>query len=401
VLIEAGKGSAQVGYNEFNHIEREGKRQLLAKNNYLYKGSFLGQLERTIDFLTGKINTIVDNIREAQTNLQTAADVYNHQLTFADIDYYNLLRKMKLDGQNDVISHVHDKVAEKKFDIGEVIKDTDFEFDQINELKYELNADEKEPKKLDKGENQDHFNGRVTEYRRKRNADETKKFRRGKVLEKARDVGTKYKCLYDAVKAWTDFDYTKKEKKVYFYTESLRNHIRDLGFYDQYKKNVIDGTIDRNQAFANINRVKLELRRKIVYKLIVEASNADNTFFSLAADNEPADYTNQDNWFDFVNSIGAPEDNLSIPNAATRFLKSYFKNGRLNEWQDMIGNPLKNKFKWSAPEDNGKILLSDTAGKTLHLSSGVNGGNPAVTDNLENPNNLYPTKLKLKLADVN
>lgn len=401
VLIEAGKGSAQVGYNEFNHIEREGKRKLLAKNNYLYKGSFLGQLERTIDFLTGKINTIVDNIREAQTNLLSAAHIYDHQLTFAGTDYYVLLRKMKLDGQNDVIAHVHDKVAEKKFDIGEVIKDTDFEFDQINELKYELNAEEKEPKKQNKGETPDQFRARVAEFRRKRDADVTKKDRRGEVLEKARDVGTKYKCLYDAVKAWEDFDYTKKEKKVYFYTESLRNFIRNLEFYDQYKKNVIDGTIDRNQDFANINRVKLELRRKIVYKLIVEASNADNTFFSIAGGNDPGNYADDNDWLNFVNRIGAPGDTLSISNAATRFLKSYFKNGRLNEWQDMIGNPLKNKFKWSAPEDNGKILLSDTAGKTLHLSSGVNGGNPAVTDNLENPNNLYPTKLKLKLADVN
>jgi hypothetical protein len=401
VLIEAGKGSAQVGYNEFNHIEREGKRKLLAKNNYLYKGSFLGQLERTIDFLTDKIDMIVDNINTAQGDIWTAANNYEHQLTIDETDYYVLLRKMKLDGQNDVIAHVHDKVAEKKFDIGEVIKDTDFEFDQINELKYELNAEEKEPKKQNKGETPDQFRARVAEFRRKRDADVTKKDRRGEVLEKARDVGTKYKCLYDAVKAWKDFDYTKKEKKVYFYTESLRDHIRNLGFFGTYRDDVIGGTIDRNQAFAGLENVKLELRRKIVYKLIVEASNADNTFFSLAAGNAPGNYTDDDDWSGFVDRIGAPGDNLSIPNAATRFLKSYFKNGRLNEWQDMIGNPLKNKFKWSAPEDNGKILLSDTAGKTLHLSSGVNGGNPAVTDNLENPNDLYPRKLKEKVTGVN
>jgi hypothetical protein len=404
VLIEAGKGSAEVGYNEFNHIEREKKRSKWSNNkNHLYKGLFLGQLEKTIDFMTGKIDTIVDNIQNAQRDLVTAIGDYEN-LSVENFNCYNQLdNKMKFGGENDIIHHVHNQVAEKDFNIVEVIKDSDFGFDDKNDFKYELTADEKEPIKPEDGERPERFRARKDEYNRKKESDDKKKVRREKVLEKAREVGTKYKLLYDAVKAWKDFDYTKKEKKLYFYTESLRNSFRNLTFFDTYRDDVIGGTIDRDQAFLNIGNVKLKLRRKIVYELIVAAADDANAFFGLNGGNEPADYANADNWTDFKDRIVAPgkDGKIPSPNAALKFLNSYFIQGRISEWRDMIGNPLKNKFKWSAPEENGKILLSDTAGKTLHLSSGGNGVLPAVTDNLQVPNQEYINELKEKVNAVN
>lgn len=396
VLIEAGKGAAQVSYQDYKHLEREAKRAKRHGNDYLAQGVLLGKLEKSIDTLTTKITTLANNIKDASENYNEVALAYS-SLKAGDVNLYESLNKMKLTGANDIISLVFGKRAESKFDIKEIIKEDDFDFDNLDNFKYRLAKDAKKPEKTE-DEDLDDYNVRVNQFEVNRDIDAQVKLRRQDIISNARSVGTALKCLFDAVKEWQEFDLTKKEKKDCYYSDTVRDAARKLDFYNEFVSDVAKGTVAIDFDFADFEKVLTKLRRKMVYEMLKDANTQEYYKNMFTLDNAEPDYEDEKSWLKYALKIWEPKgatyktDGL---NSVLGAANSYFMEGRVNEWVDSIGNPFGNQFKWKAPEQ-GKILISDTPGKTIHLDS----DHLVMENNIGIGNTAYPLALQEKVSGV-
>lgn len=392
VLIEAGKGSAQVSAQDYKHPNREKRRAAITGKNQ-EKGPLLGKLENSIDLFTSKIDTLANNIRRAYEDFFDVSQSYKN-LQLGDVNLYGKLTKMKLDGENTIIAHV--KNNEDQTDIKLLITDNDFDFDTNDEFK----SIEEEPPVKREDEKLHDYNVRKAIYQERFARSFANEVKKQLVIDKARQVASNLLKLFDAVTAWKNFDLSLEEKDVCYWSDDLKGKFQQLDFYDGFVENVDDGEVPLAQNFADFEKELTKVRRKMVYELIKEVVNDEDYKKFLALDEKYAidapDYSKEDKWKDFAESIKAPESfGLSLEGALLDTLNSYLMEPKINAWADTFGNPFGNEFKWKAPE-NGKILISDMPGKTLHFDS----GQLVTENNTGQSNTAHPLALRRKVSGV-
>ena len=392
VLIEAGKGSAQVSAQDYKHPNREKRRAAITGKNQ-EKGPLLGKLENSIDLFTSKIDTLANNIRRAYEDFFDVSQSYKN-LQLGDVNLYGKLTKMKLDGENTIIAHV--KNNEDQTDIKLLITDNDFDFDTNDEFK----SIEEEPPVKREDEKLHDYNVRKAIYQVKFARSLANEVKKQLVIDKARQVASNLLKLYDAVTAWKNFDLSQEETNVCYWSNDLKGKFQQLDFYNGFVGNVDNGVVPLAQNFADFEKELTKVRREMVYELIKEVVKNEDYKKFLTLDEKYAidapDYSKENEWKDFAESIKAPESfGLSLEGALLDTLNSYLMEPKINAWADTFGNPFGNEFKWKAPE-NGKILISDMPGKTLHFDS----GQLVTENNTGQSNTAHPLALRRKVSGV-
>ena len=389
LLIEAGKGSAKVSPEDYRHPTLD---KVKSPGEFVVRTRWLGKLNKSIDMLTSKVDTLVDNIIEAHKALKVATDYYKNQLDLFNVDLYAKLEKMKLEGNDDIISFVYNHKTETPEDF---IKDDIFGFENVDEFKL---SEKKLPTRKE-GEELSDYQNRVKQY------EDDYSFRntlplthRGIVVRKAIEIAEKLIHLLKSVDAWKKFEFTEQEKKKYYTSDDLRNTLKGLDFDDSFISNVSTGTVDLDKAWENIGKQKTIFKRKLVYELIKEAKDADyyKWLFGVKNLNAP-DYGDDGSWKAFADTIGdstAKVEGLlaTLGIDAKNFVKHYFMEGKVNPWMDSFFNI---RSKWKA-EGAGKILISDTAGETICFENGLT----QRYDNYGTGNSAYSLELRKKVNGV-
>ena len=384
VLIEAGKGRAQIPVDNLSHPRRE---KIKSGDK---AGRFLGDLTRGIDIYTSKADKLCNDIKTAYEKVKTSFNAYK---TYQEgnggnaIVYYNSLGDMKLvNNGNGLVKKVFDN---RKKSIKDTIKDTDYEFDQIRELSYVVGGPDAKFITPEKGNEEDPLaykqrveREKLTFNTRKAQDIETKK-KRDKIVSLARTVGNNLKALFKAADAWKNFKLDKIEKLDCYHSDALYNSIRALDIFDGFIGNANQGTVPEDQNFDTFSGEMTKLRRKIVYKYLRETKDKDDykKIFKInegvvdgQAYQEP-DYGNDGSWKIFANHIQRADDTFKKPNAAAKWARSYFMDGRANNWIDAVS--VTNRFRSA---EKGRILLSDTTGVTLHIDKNQLAEDHAIID---------------------
>jgi hypothetical protein len=395
VLIEAGNGSAQVPYDDYKHPTIERIKSPI--QNFVTQGILLGKLKKTIDMLTSKVDNWGKDFFEVYKNAYEIALSYQHMKCGSDV-LYDKLNNMKI---GDIVSKVKDNKEKSPFDITTIITKEDFDFDNIDYFKLSLEEGE-EFQNLEQKEDEEpkiyEARNKVakTAYLYNQMTDQlfVVKLRR-KLIETARDLGNAIKILYDFMKLWKEFDFTKKEKEDCFTSEGLRDEFRDLDFDNGLFSNLKNGTV----SFEEID-IKKQLtiwKRKMVYKLISEVKDEQYyaEFFGVDSMTEPKDYSDDDAWKAFTDKIGEPTFTpgkaLTAGRAIRRPFKSYLWDGKASEWL----NSFTCHHRWKAAE-NGKVLISDKAGETICFDKGL----PTINHSYGTGNNAYYLELRKKVNEV-
>ena len=379
VLIEAGKGKAQIPVDNLSHPRRE---KIKSGDK---AGRILGDLTRGIDIYTSKADELCNNIKTAYEKVKASIIEYKNYQGLDNnrqaIVYYNSLGDMKLDnGANGLIKKVFDN---RDKSIKDTIKDTDFGFDEIAALAYRVGGPDAKftaPVRLEE-EREDDYNDRVDFAKllfsiRKENDTNTKK-RRDDIVSLARTVGNNLKVLFKAADAWKNFEIGKIEKLDCYHSDALYTSIRALDIYTNFIDNASKGTVPENQSFDDFAKEMTKLRRKIVYQFLIKAKGeADyQKIFKMDDTAEPGDYGSVNDWMSFAEKIKAADYTFSKPNAAAKWARSYFMDGKINNWIDAVS--VTNRFRSA---EKGRILLSDTTGVTLHIDKNQLAENHAIID---------------------
>lgn len=386
VLIEAGKGEAKVSPADYRHPSFD---KLNSPGKLLVRSIMLSRLKKSIDLLTSKVDTMANDIKTAHEALVEAANKYKN-LRFWGVNLYDKLKKMKLSGDDDIIKFVFEHKAEVPKDF---IKDTIFGFDNVEEFKL---SEKKIPEKED-DENPSDYQLRVTQY------NENYAYRNGLplthrelVVREAIEVANKLIHLFNTVKEWKNFEFTEQEKKKCYTSDNLRSALRELDIDGSFIADIESGTVNLEKKWSKKDNTIL--KRKIVYKLINEAKDADyyKWWFGVEANTKEPEYDNDDSWKEFAVKIG--DSTVKGGKAAAfgigvkDFTKHYFMDGRASEWMDTFFN-IRNKWK---AEDTGKVLISDKAGQTIRFDDGVS----TLYDNYGIGNSAYPLELRKKVSGV-
>jgi hypothetical protein len=342
--------------------------------------------------LTSKVDTLVDNIVEAHKALKVATDFYKNQFEIFQTGLYDQFPKMKLEGNDDIISFVYNH---KDDNPQEFIKDDIFGFENVDVFKLL----EKKVPQQGANENLEDYEKRVKQNDNDfRIAHTTSLVRRSIVVQNAIEVAVKLIQLIKAVDALKNFEFTEHEKKKYYTSDDLRNTLKGLDFDDSFISNVSTGTVDLDKAWENIGKQKTIFKRKLVYELIKEAKDADyyKWLFGVKGITEP-NYGDDNDWEKFAEKIGdstaeAGGKLAAFGIEAKNFAKHYFMEGKVNPWMDSFFN-IRNKWK---AECAGKILISDTAGETICFENGLT----QRYDNYGTGNSAYSLELRKKVNGV-
>jgi hypothetical protein len=399
VLIEAGKGSAEVSAQDYKHPNREKRRAAVAFKNP-EKGALLGKLENSIDLFTSKIDTLANNIRRAYEDFINVSQSYKN-LPSGEVNLYKKLNdKMTLDGADSIINYV--KNNRDKQGIIKDIKDDKFDFTE-KEFKIE---DVSNPPVHSEKETIIEYHNKEQDYKEKLQKNKLSEDRKQLVIDKAQQVASNLLKLFDAVTAWKDFELTGQEKNVCYSSNNLRDKFRQLDFCDGFVGKVNKGNVPLNQSFNNFETELTLVRREMVYELIKEVVTSKDekckSYQKFLALSDyyiriSPNYSNNEEWKLFADSIKAPESQFALSFEGDLFntLNSYLMEPKINAWADNFGNPFGNEFKWKAPE-NGKILISDMPGKTMHFDS----GQLVTENNAGQSNTAYPLALRKKVSGV-
>lgn len=389
VLIEAGKGAAQVPYDDYKHPTIEFIKSPI--KNFVDQGILLGKLKKTIDLYTSKVDTLSKDIVEAYKNADQLAKTYQNTRGFGVVLYQKLNNKMQL---SDIVDKVYNNKDNTPFKVDDVIKEDDFEFDTNEYFRYQLTENETKPTQEDGGGGDDAT--KLAEYNRKKRHDAHCSLYRGKLVVQAQAFGINIKLLFDAVKAWTEFDFSKQEKKECYTSEYLRDFFRKLDFENDFISNVKDGTISWGQKI-DIEKQLIIWKRKFVYELIKEVKDENyyQEMFGVGSDSKPNDFSSEEDWKKFADTIGKPTFTpgtaLSVDRKIRGVLKSYLWDGKASQWLDSFTC----HHRWKAAE-NGKILISDKAGETICFEKGL----PAINHSYGTGNSAYYLELRKKVNGV-
>ena len=330
---------------------------------------------------------------------KASAEAYKN-FKLEDNVVYDKLTKLKLDGNNNIIKTVFDKKDDKNFDIKDIVKEEEFDFDNNEVLK--LLAENKvvpEEPALDSEHPEESWSEwsdwnatkKHIEAEKKRDKDVIKPTRK-KYVEMGQDLGVKLKALFDAVKKWKDFDFTQQQKDKGYFSDALKGKIQGLDIFTDFIDNVSKGTVDLTKDISTTYDAELtKLHRAMIYELITEvkSENGYKDMFSVDSKATKPDFGDDAEWKKYADYIGDPTSVASYDVGAKTYFKNYFKTNFLNDWIDAVGNPLSNQWKWKAPE-KGRILISDTPGRTIHFDA-----EQLVTDrNFGEVTNSHPIELR-------
>lgn len=389
VLIEAGKGEAKVSPADYRHPSFDKPK---SPREFAVRGIMFGRLKNSIDLLTSKVETLLENIKKAHEALVDVTNYYKEELNLFNVDLYAKLGKMKLDGDNDIISYVFENKSKIPHDF---INDTIFGFEEVTEFK----LPPKQTPKQEPEEDPKAYEERVKQYDFDYTFDNTTPLtRRAVVVNKAIEVAQNLILLFKAVDAWKEFEFTKQQKMKCYTSDNLQTAFRSLDITDSFIDHVSKGNVDLKYTWLNINKEKTILKRKIVYQLIKDAKDADHYkyLFGVKGIEEPQDYFNNDHWKTFADKIGdstAKVGKLAAFGIDVKdFTRNYFMDKRASEWMDTFFN-IRNKWK---AEDTGKVLISDKAGQTICFDDGVS----TLYDNYGTGNSAYPLDLRKKVSGV-
>ncbi|SEM51405.1 hypothetical protein SAMN04487902_101249 [Prevotella sp. ne3005] len=390
LLLEAGKGSAQVPHADFNRPKWEG----VQGNDYVAQAPLLGKLTNTIDALTSDTTTVCQKMKTAFNKSKTKKSDYE-KTDVSGFKCYDSLTKMKV---NDIVQKVYAKRTDKNFSIYTVIEEKDFDFDNTEGFKLKIGDKKFEKPNQKENEEKKAYGLRIKEayeaYKRDK-ADDNKiiRPRRAVVLEKARILGFQLKVLFDTVAAWKNFKFNAAHQgDLYYSSDSIIKKVQDLNIFDNFVSKVDGGTVEFDKdVFKDFDKDLIKIHREIVYELITEVKTKDGykDMFSVDSKATKPDFGDDAKWKEYADYIGDPTSVASYDVGAKTYFKNYFKTNFLNDWIDAVGNPLSNQWKWKAPE-KGRILISDTPGRTIHFDA-----EQLVTDhNFGEVTNSHPIELR-------
>lgn len=396
LLLEAGKGSAQVPHADFNRPKWEG----VQGNDYVAQAPLLGKLTNTIDALTSDTTTVCQKMKTAFNKSKTKKLDYE-KTDVSGFKCYDSLTKMKV---NDIVQKVYAKRTDKNFSIYTVIEEKDFDFDNTEGFKLKIGDKKFEKPNQKENEEKKAYGLRIKEayeaYKRDK-ADDNKiiRPRRAVVLEKARILGFQLKVLFDTVAAWKNFKFNAAHQgDLYYSSDSIIKKVQDLNIFDNFVSKVDGGTVEFDKdVFKDFDKDLIKIHREIVYELITEVKSKDGykDIFSVDSKATKPDFGDDAKWKEYADYIGDPTSVASYDVGAKTYFKNYFKTNFLNDWIDAVGNPLSNQWKWKAPE-KGRILISDTPGRTIHFDA-----EQLVTDhNFGEVTNSHPIELRRKVNAV-
>ena len=396
MLLEAGKGSAQVPHADFNRPKWEG----VQGNDYVAQAPLLGKLTNTIDALTSDTTTVCQKMKTAFNKSKTKKSDYE-KTDVSGFKCYDSLKKMKV---NDIVQKVYAKRTDKNFSIYTVIEEKDFDFDNTEGFKLKIGDKKFEKPNQKENEEKKAYGLRIKEayeaYKRDK-ADDNKiiRPRRAVVLEKARILGFQLKVLFDTVAAWKNFKFNAAHQgDLYYSSDSIIKKVQDLNIFDNFVSKVDGGTVEFDKdVFKDFDKDLIKIHREIVYELITEVKTKDGykDMFSVDSKASKPDFGDDAKWKEYADYIGDPTSVASYDVGAKTYFKNYFKTNFLNDWIDAVGNPLSNQWKWKAPE-KGRILISDTPGQTIHFDA-----EQLVTDhNFGEVTNSHPVELRRKVNAV-
>lgn len=396
MLLEAGKGSAQVPHADFNRPKWEG----VQGNDYVAQAPLLGKLTNTIDALTSDTTTVCQKMKTAFNKSKTKKSDYE-KTDVSGFKCYDSLTKMKV---NDIVQKVYAKRTDKNFSIYTVIEEKDFDFDNTEGFKLKIGDKKFEKPNQKENEEKKAYGLRIKEayeaYKRDK-ADDNKiiRPRRAVVLEKARILGFQLKVLFDTVAAWKNFKFNAAHQgDLYYSSDSIIKKVQDLNIFDNFVSKVDGGTVEFDKdVFKDFDKDLIKIHREIVYELITEVKTKDGykDMFSVDSKASKPDFGDDAKWKEYADYIGDPTSVASYDVGAKTYFKNYFKTNFLNDWIDAVGNPLSNQWKWKAPE-KGRILISDTPGQTIHFDA-----EQLVTDhNFGEVTNSHPVELRRKVNAV-
>ena len=396
MLLEAGKGSAQVPHADFNRPKWEG----VQGNDYVAQAPLLGKLTNTIDALTSDTTTVCQKMKTAFNKSKTKKSDYE-KTDVSGFKCYDSLTKMKV---NDIVQKVYAKRTDKNFSIYTVIEEKDFDFDITEGFKLKIGDKKFEKPNQKENEEKKAYGLRIKEayeaYKRDK-ADDNKiiRPRRAVVLEKARILGFQLKVLFDTVAAWKNFKFNAAHQgDLYYSSDSIIKKVQDLNIFDNFVSKVDGGTVEFDKdVFKDFDKDLIKIHREIVYELITEVKTKDGykDMFSVDSKASKPDFGDDAKWKEYADYIGDPTSVASYDVGAKTYFKNYFKTNFLNDWIDAVGNPLSNQWKWKAPE-KGRILISDTPGRTIHFDA-----EQLVTDhNFGEVTNSHPIELRRKVNAV-
>lgn len=396
MLLEAGKGSAQVPHADFNRPKWEG----VQGNDYVAQAPLLGKLTNTIDALTSDTTTVCQKMKTAFNKSKTKKSDYE-KTDVSGFKCYDSLTKMKV---NDIVQKVYAKRTDKNFSIYTVIEEKDFDFDNTEGFKLKIGDKKFEKPNQKENEEKKAYGLRIKEayeaYKRDK-ADDNKiiRPRRAVVLEKARILGFQLKVLFDTVAAWKNFKFNAAHQgDLYYSSDSIIKKVQDLNIFDNFVSKVDGGTVEFDKdVFKDFDKDLIKIHREIVYELITEVKTKDGykDIFSVDSKATKPDFGDDAKWKKYADYIGDPTSVASYDVGAKTYFKNYFKTNFLNDWIDAVGNPLSNQWKWKAPE-KGRILISDMPGQTIHFDA-----EQLVTDhNFGEVTNSHPVELRRKVNAV-
>lgn len=396
MLLEAGKGSAQVPHADFNRPKWEG----VQGNDYVAQAPLLGKLTNTIDALTSDTTTVCQKMKTAFNKSKTKKSDYE-KTDVSGFKCYDSLTKMKV---NDIVQKVYAKRTDKNFSIYTVIEEKDFDFDNTEGFKLKIGDKKFEKPNQKENEEKKAYGLRIKEayeaYKRDK-ADDNKiiRPRRAVVLEKARILGFQLKVLFDTVAAWKNFKLDATHQgALYYSSDSIIKKVQDLNIFDNFVSNVDGGTVEFDKdVFKDYDKDLIKIHREIVYELISEVKSKDGykDIFSVDSKATKPDFGDDAKWKEYADYIGDPTSVASYNVGVGTYFKNYFKTNFLNDWIDAVGNPLSNQWKWKAPE-KGRILISDMPGQTIHFDA-----EQLVTDhNFGEVTNSHPVELRRKVNAV-
>ena len=396
MLLEAGKGSAQVPHADFNRPKWEG----VQGNDYVAQAPLLGKLTNTIDALTSDTTTVCQKMKTAFNKSKTKKSDYE-KTDVSGFKCYDSLTKMKV---NDIVQKVYAKRTDKNFSIYTVIEEKDFDFDNTEGFKLKIGDKKFEKPNQKENEEKKAYGLRIKEaYEayKKDKADDNKiiRPRRAVVLEKARILGFQLKVLFDTVAAWKNFKFNAAHQgDLYYSSDSIIKKVQDLNIFDNFVSKVDGGTVEFDKdVFKDFDKDLIKIHREIVYELITEVKTKDGykDIFSVDSKATKPDFGDDAKWKKYADYIGDPTSVASYDVGAKTYFKNYFKTNFLNDWIDAVGNPLSNQWKWKAPE-KGRILISDMPGQTIHFDA-----EQLVTDhNFGEVTNSHPVELRRKVNAV-
>ena len=389
VLIEAGKGAAQVPYDDYKHPTIEFIKSPV--KNFVDQGILLGKLKKSIDMFTSKVETLGKNIIEAYDKADRLASDYKNMKWKNDNLYDQLEGKMQL---SDIVDKVNANKDNAPFISYDVITVDDFEFDTKEYFKYQLGKDEKEP--TDDGGQTENFHTLLANYKSKQIHDGHCKLYRMIVLMHAQALADDIWLLFKAVKALTEFEFTEQEKKEYYTSDYMRDFIQNLDTETQFITDVTNGSVTWGKG-VDIQKQLTIWKHKVIYELINSVKDEDyyREMFGVGSDAEPNDFGSEEDWKKFADKIGepnfTPSTALTVDRKIRGALKSYLWDGKASQWLDSFTC----HHRWKAAE-NGKVLISDHAGETICFERGL----PAINHSYGTGNNAYYLELRKKVNGV-